>query len=360
MRSNGVIVRQATPEEVLSWDELIARFPNHRVFHKKTWLESLQAFSGAKPLYLMFEKEGALAAMLPGFLTKVAGLNLFVSPREGWQTGSMGIASLAEISPAETLAGLIPYLEGRHRVQHIEMICRGQDTRDISSLGFSVEEMETQTVQLLPGPEEVTLKHLPQKTRNQLRKAQKMGLVARIAEQESFVDEFYTQAQLVFTRNRHAIPFARNRVLQLFRFMRSSGNLLPISVHLPQNDACIATGLFLANGREMFLWGWAHRQEYGSLCPMELLTWTAMRAGIASGFTSLDMAGGGKAKEKYGALPDHGTTRWLRSRYGWLTWLRASAKRGYRWQQSMRGRLRASLAGMQRNRASASAKTPVP
>jgi hypothetical protein len=128
--------------------------------------------------------------------------------------------------------------------------------------------------------------------------------------------------------------------------MNASGNLLPISVHLPQDDKCIATGIFLLNGREMYLWGWAHVYEYGSWCPMELLTWTALLKGMAAGCRFLDMAGGGKAKEKYGAVPDRSTWRLLRSRYRWLGWLRTAAKRGYRWQQSLRGRISASVGGM--------------
>jgi CelD/BcsL family acetyltransferase involved in cellulose biosynthesis len=170
-----------------------------------------------------------------------------------------------------------------------------------------------------------------------LRKAIKLGLVARVETDESFVLEFYAQIKEVFARRGKAVPFNQARVLQCFRHLKEAGNLLAISVSLPEGE-CIATGLFMREGQELHLWGWAHRTEFRWHCPTELLTWTAMRRGMEAGCTTLDMAGGGDAKLKFGALADATLCEWRWSRYAWLAQSRDLAERLYRWQQSARGR----------------------
>jgi hypothetical protein len=72
---------------------------------------------------------------------------------------------------------------------------------------------------------------------------------------------------------------------------------------------------------------------------MELLTWTAMLKGMELGCTTLDMAGGGEAKLKFGAVPDTTLYQLTWSRYSWLARTRNLAEKTYRSQQSFRGRL---------------------
>jgi Acetyltransferase (GNAT) domain len=143
------------------------------------------------------------------------------------------------------------------------------------------------------------------------------------------------------------VPFDEARVLKCFRHLKGAGNLLAVSVSLPDDSKRIATGLFMCDGRELHLWGWAHRTAYGSYCPVELLTWTAMRRAMEAGCTTLDMGGGGDAKRKYGALPDATMHEWMWSRYAWLARARDFAERVYRRQQSVRGRLARKRAGVE-------------
>jgi hypothetical protein len=152
------------------------------------------------------------------------------------------------------------------------------------------------------------------------------------------VDEFYAQVEEVLARSGVVPPFSRKRARQLFRSMQASGNLLALSIRLP-DDSCIATGLFMIEGRELYLWNWTHRTRYRWYCPTELLTWTAMQKAMEAGCTTLDMAGGGDAKVKFGAVPDQTVYRWIRSRYQWLPWLRTLARKAFKYQEAVRGRL---------------------
>lgn len=333
-------IREASPREVESWDELVGRFPGQRIFHRTVWLRYVESFSGARAVRLVFEKGGEVVGCLPGFLLRKGFLlRVFASPLAGWQTESMGpVFDSSRVAPRELFAALLPFLKARYGVQHVEMTTAHLDGEATAGLGFRFRQFSTYRVPLFPGNEERALKNIRAKTRNQLRKAFKLGLVARVEEDEAFVAEFYDQTREVFARRGKAVPFAEARVLKLFRHLKESGNLLAVSVSLP-DGRCVAAGLFMREGQELHLWGWAHRTEARWYCPTELLTWTAMQAGMAAGCTTLDMAGGGDAKLKFGAVPDAALCQWMWSRYAWLARARDLAERAYRWQQSARGRL---------------------
>jgi CelD/BcsL family acetyltransferase involved in cellulose biosynthesis len=339
-QEGSVVVREATPREVEAWDELVVRFEGCRIFHKTVWLRYVESFSGARAVRLVFERGGGIVGCLPGFLLrKGLLLRVFASPLVGWQTESMGpLFDAGRVSPREICAALVPFLKSSYGVHHVEMTCASLDGEAMVELGFRGRQFSTYRVPLFPGDEERALKNIKSKTRNQLRKAIKLGLVARVEEDESFVAEFYDQIREVFARRGKSVPFKKDRVIKCFQHLKDAGNLLAISVSLPTGGARVATGLFMREGRELHLWGWAHRTEYRWHCPVELLTWTAMRRGMEAGCTTLDMAGGGDAKLKFGALADATLYEWTWSRYAWLARARRAAEKIYRWQQSARGR----------------------
>jgi CelD/BcsL family acetyltransferase involved in cellulose biosynthesis len=125
----------------------------------------------------------------------------------------------------------------------------------------------------------------------------------------------------------------------LVECLRETDSLLPVSVYLADKEMCVATGIFLVANRELCLWGWAHRHEYGSYCPVELLTWTAIEKAMGLGCRSFDLFGGGKAKEKYGGARDYGIVRWMHSSLPGLIAGREAAKRIYRRRQKLKGGL---------------------
>jgi CelD/BcsL family acetyltransferase involved in cellulose biosynthesis len=336
-----VLIREATPRETEAWDELVVGFENYRIFHKTVWLRYVESFSGARAVRLVFERGDEIVGCLPGFLLRKGFLlRVFASPLVGWQTESMGpLFDARRVSAREVCAALVPFLKARYGVHHVEVTSAHLDREAMAGLGFRGQQFSTYRVPLFPGDEARALKNIKAKTRNQLRKAIKLGLAARAETDESFVAEFYAQVREVFARRGKAVPFKEDRVLNCFRHLKDAGNLLAISVSLPAGGKCIAAGLFMREGRELHLWGWAHRTEYGWHCPVELLTWTAMQSGMGAGCTTLDMAGGGDAKLKFGAVADATLCEWRWSRYAWLARARDLAESVYRWQQSARGRL---------------------
>ena len=335
-----IAVRPATADEIARWDLLVLQFPGWRVFHLRSWIESIEAFAGVNAIYLMVERGGERVGCIPGFLVRVGPLRAFCSPREGWQSDSMGpLFDPTRVDAAELLAALVTALERHFGVHHIEMAAPGLDAAAMEGLRFQGRKVFTYRAELHPGDPAKTLSAVHPRTRTYMRSLTKGNLIAAINEDQGFVDEHYQQIQGVFARRGTSVPFSKERVRQLVNHMRPSGHLLTVAIRTSDHNRCIATGLFLVGGTELHLWSWAHREEFGRLHPIELLTWVAMQKGMEAGCTSLDFSGGGQAKAKYGAAPDETNVRWMRSRYRWIADLRHLAVRGYRMQQTARGRV---------------------
>ncbi len=334
-----VTVRPATPAERAEWDQLVARFPNCRIVHKRPWIEWLEACGCGAPLYLVFERAGEVVGAIPGLLVRIGLLRLYGSPLPGWQTPAMGpVFDPAQVSTEELVGALVPFLERRHHVHHVELLSGDLDARPMQTLGFRSEAVPTYRAPLYPGDEARMMKALKESARRNIRRAAKLGLVARLEDDEAIVAEHYAQLQEVFVRGGNTVSFGEERAREFFRHMRAAGKLLAVSVYLPEG-ANIATGLFTVDGRELLLWSWAHRTAQRWFRPTELLTWTVMTKAMAAGCDTFDFMGLGDFKTKFGAELDHTKYRWVRSRYRWLARARDLAERGYRWQQSLRGRI---------------------
>jgi len=335
----SVTIREATDAERPGWDELIETFPNRRVVHTTAWLAALEGSGYGRPLQLVFERDGVVVACLPGLLRRLGPLRLFGSPLPGWETASMGPAfDPAAVTTAEMAAALVPLLERRYGVHHIELVSPDLDGAAMAALGFRSEVVPTYRGPLYPGDEAKSFRLLKESARRNIKRAEKLGLTAVIESDERFVDEHYEQLKEVYERGGHAITFRKSRALECFRRLAAAGKLVAVSVRLPDGTS-IATGMFTIDAGELLLWTWAHRIAHRWYRPTELLTWTVMRRAVAAGCTRLDLMGLGDFKAKFGASLDETKRRWVRSRYAWLTQMRDLAERGYRLQQTVRGRL---------------------
>ena len=339
-----LVVREASAAEVAMWDSIAERFPGCRVVHTKAWMRSLEDSGKGRPLYLVFEKDGAIVGCLPGLIARVGPFRLFGSPLPGWQSVSMGpLFDPARITTSELLSALVPALEQRWGVHHVELLCTNLDSSDMNAAGFRGEPVYTYRAPLFPGDEARTLKGMKDSARRNIKRAEKLGLVTVFEDDDAFLKEHIEQVIEVFRRGGNSMPMNRNRVEQYFRHMRDSGRLIAASVYLPDPHVRIATAMFTIHGKELLLWTWAHREQYRWYRPTELLTWKIMQRAMAAGCTTLDFMGRGDFKAKFGAELDGTHYRWVRSRYGWLTSLRDFAQRAYRWQQALRGRIARGL-----------------
>jgi len=337
--THGLRVREATAPELEQWDSIVRGFPNYRLPHTRAWLEALVASSCGDPLYLVLEDDQGIVGVLPGLVRKVGRWRLFGSPLAGWQTVSLGPAfDPARFDTAAFAAAIVPYLEREHRIDHIELLHLGLDADAMRAAGFEGEPVATYRAPLFPGDVARTFKQLKDSARRNIKRARRLGLVVKFENDDSFVDEHYSQVQEVYRRGGYTVPFSRQRVFEFFQRLKASGNLVAVSVYLPGGRVNIATGLFAIEGKELLLWMWAHRGHYRWYRPTELMTWAVMELAVQRGCESLDFMGRGPFKTKFGAQLDETKMRWMRGRHRWLMRARDVARTAYYWQQGAVGR----------------------
>lgn len=139
------------------------------------------------------------------------------------------------------------------------------------------------------------------KLRNQVRKAEKSGLTARVGGEELLAD-FYT----VFVRNMRDLGtpvYARKFFMEVLRVF--PGQTRIIAVYLEEKP--VAAGL-LSWFRDTLEIPWASSiRDYNPLCPNNLLYWTALQFALSHGFKRFDFGrstpGGGTYtfKKQWGA-----------------------------------------------------------
>jgi predicted ATP-grasp superfamily ATP-dependent carboligase len=339
-RQSAVLIREATREELERWDDLVMRFDNYRISHKHTWMQSLQSTVKGQPLFLVYERANRIVGCIPGFLTNIGPLRLFGSPLQGWQTVSMGpVFDSDAVSTDELVTPLIDFLKTRYGVHHIEIISSDLDQQVMRDLRFRSEHLPTWRAPLFPDDQNRSMRAMKDSARRNVRRGIKLGLEVKFEEDESFVDEHYDQLREVFARGGASLPFGKKRALDFFRHMKASGNLVAVSVYLPNDGPNIATGMFTIEGRELLLWMWTHRTEYRWFRPTELMTWSVMKRAMDLGCDTFDFMGRGDFKAKFGAELEYTKHRWSWSRYEWLAISRTLAVRAYKSQQAVRGKM---------------------
>lgn len=338
--SGSVVARAASPGEVRAWDDLVTQFSNHRITHTVGWMRYLEASVGGRATFIVFEKAGAIVGCLPGLLVRLGPLRLFGSPLPGWQTSSMGPAFAAgRITTAEITTSALTLLQHSFGVHHVELVSADLDAATMQDVGFRGESVPTFRAPLHPQRHDTALKQLKTNARRNVQRGIRLGLLTKFEDDESFVDEAYSQITEVFIRGGNTVPFGKHRVLEFFRHMKASGRLLAISVYLPDRPVSIASGMFTVCGNELALWQWAHRTAYRWYRPTELMTWVVMQKAMEAGCTTFDLMGLGDFKANFGAHLDESLRRWVWSGSRYLVLLRDFAEICYRHRQSIMGRL---------------------
>ena len=341
-------LREASAAELAGWDAVLRRFPRPRAEQTKCWVDSLADTGEGRPLFLVWTVNGEIVGCLPGLLKKVGPFTLFGSPLPGWQAGGMGPSfDPARVTTSQLIGSLIPVLEERYGVDHVELLTSHLDAGAMATLGFRGEAVPTYRAPLFPGNEPKQLKALKDSARRNIKRAQRLGLEVRFATvAEPFCETHYQQLRDVYVRGGHAIPFGVDRVRATFHHLKDAGVLMAPYVTLPDHTTIIASGIFATEGKELLLWSWAHSTRYRWYRATEMLTWAVMTRAMALGCDTFDFMGLGDFKAKFGASLDHSKTRWVRSRTPWLVRLRDVAARVYGLQQSLRGRMRRAIAGL--------------
>ncbi len=323
----------------VDWARLDA-LPDRVLFQTRAWLEFLADTQGGEPVVAVLRDGQEERGWFTGLVTSRLGMRLLGAPLPGWTTQYMGFNLLPGSSRGEALAGLARFAFGDLRCVHAEVCDRYAGPADLQPLAGPCDEILTYSVDLRPEEDEIR-RRMTSGTRQNMRKAERVGLTVEDAEPEGFAAEYYAQLEDVFAKQRLVPTYSQQRVEALIRHVHPTGNLQLIRVRAADGTS-IATALVAGLGPAAYFWGGASWRQHQHLRPNELLFWHAFTTWKARGAEEFDFGGGGDYKRKYGAcelvVPHARLSRWRV-----LEHLRDAAKHAVKVRQQAAGAVRRAV-----------------
>jgi len=252
------------------WNRFVLASPESTYFHLFEWTKVIEQTYGMDTRFLgAFEGE-TLIAVLPAVITKKGGskaVSLAFGTYGGWLFAPGADAGEVRVAFMQFLAG--------ERVTQLENRQIGDPPSGIPA------DQVTQRTLLARQPEELW-KRLDPKVRNQVRKAQKEGLVARWGLNQ--LEDFFS----VYSVNMHYLgtpPHPRSFFSAMIEAFPELVELLTIRL----DDKPLAAMLLMKFKRQLADPWAASLREYASLCPNMLMYWEAMKYGCERGFEEFDL-----------------------------------------------------------------------
>ena len=300
------------PEIILldeKWDGLIQDLPNAHLLQTSEWAE-VKSEVGWKPLPLIWfneQKNPSAAALFLIRTVKITpigpGISIGYIPRGpilGWQDEHLRKIVLADIQKiARDRHLLFVKIDPELRVgsgvpgreEAIEDPVGAQTLEEMKNTGWHYSENQVQfkntALLSLEGTEEDWLKRMKQKTRYNLRLAERSGVNVRLAAEAEF-PEIYKMYAETSVRDGFVIR-AEEYYLNVWRLFYSAGMLSPL---IAEVDGQKVAGLMLFSfGKAAwYLYGMStsmHREKM----PNYLLQWEAMRIAKGKGCQVYDLWG---------------------------------------------------------------------
>jgi hypothetical protein len=279
------------------WEEAISDYDFKYLFHRSIWLRFLEETQPGKILKFKIMNNGRVEGYLAGLLVRKGPLNIWGSPLPGTTTNYMGPIVNKHFNTEDFIKALDDFSR-THKIHHVELVSPFLNKDVMEGVGYTVFKDITYVVSLTPN-EDLMWKKLKSECRNRIRKGINNGLTVEDTDDPTFVREYYNELLEVFGRQGLVPTYPIERVKSLFANLKPN-NLLALQVK--SKDIVVATGLFPYDDRCVYFFGGASWTKYQSLCPNELLHWTAMTIAAKIGIKEYDMTGGGTFKPKFGGI----------------------------------------------------------
>jgi serine/alanine adding enzyme len=288
----GLRVSVAAPADRGDWDEFVTQRGDEAGYHAWGWQDVFAKAFGHRSVYLMARRGDEVAGVLP--LVEIRS-RLFGNTLTSLPFVNYGGVIADQPDAAEALATAARAEAEQRRCGHVELRHVAPQFPHLPSKQHKV----AMRLPLVPNLWEA----LDRKVRNQIRKAEKSGLVVERGG-DALVPDFYK----VFARNMRDLgtPVYSRRLFE--EVLRTFPNRSLIHV-VRLNGEAIAAGLTYRT-RTMVQLPWASSiREFNSLCPNVLLYWDAIQFAQASGAATFDMGrstpneGTFKFKAQWGAEP---------------------------------------------------------
>jgi len=316
-----VLKLERVPYEPEWWNNTLHQFPERTVYQTPAWLAFLEDTQGGEIVTAALHDGNSIVGYFAGLIVSKFGLRLLGSPLPGWTTSYMGFNLHSDAPLLEALEALRHFAFHDLRCVHVEVMDHRFGTAELElprfrARGYNGFELD------LRSTEDELFARLSRSCRTCIRKAAKSGVsVEEVGtEDEDFVQEYWTQMQDVFAKQRLVPTYGPERVRAVIRYLGPTGHLILLRARDPEGRS-IATGIYPAMHERAYIWGGASLRAFQILRPNEALLWKGVSLLKARQIKFFDLGGGGEYKRKYGgrriSIP------WLRSsRYPLLETLR--------------------------------------
>ncbi len=272
-----------------AWDAFVAAHSRATAYHAWAWRRVFEQAFDHECVYLAARRAGAIAGVLPLVSFRSLLFGRFLVSLPFFNYGGL----LAD--DEETLRALVEGARGQaaaRRAKHVEI-------RHVARTCLELPCRQHKVAMALPleATAEAQWKALDNKVRNQVRKAQKSGLVAERGGAE-LIDDFYE----VFAHNMRDLGTPVYGLQFFDEVFRAAPEAC--AVHVVRKDGRpIAAGITIAH-RDTVENPWASSlREFRALCPNMLLYWHMLEDSLARGTRVFDFGR---------STPDEGTYHFKR------------------------------------------------
>lgn len=277
------------------WDVYVRDSISTTFCHQFAWRAVIEEAYGHRTFYLMARREEAVGGILPLVLVKSVLFGASLTSMPFLDYGGI-CADDPEI--AHRLLVAARGLQEEQRVGTIEL----RQCQPIVNAGSARLDKVSMVLDLSAG-DEALWRSLPAKVRNQVRKAEKSGLIISEGGVE-FLDEFY-DVFVVNMRDLGSPVHDKAFFLHLFRNFGQQARCTLI-----RDGQKTVGGLIVLLFKDTMLVPWASSlRDYFSKCPNNLLYWSAIQSGCQRGFRQFDFgrstigSGTYEFKRQWGAQP---------------------------------------------------------
>jgi len=256
------------------WDRFVTRHPHASAYHVWQWRHVFEKAFGHETVYLAAREHGAIAGVLP--------LVLFNSRVFGRFASSLPFVNYGGVlardgAVAEFLLERATAMLAERKLAHVELRHTARQFPDLQARAHKVAMLLT-----LERDRDQAWEKLDRKVRNQVRKAEKSQMTARVGGAE-LLDRFYD----VFARNMRDL----GTPVYSPRFFAAVFAAFPTTarVFLVDTGDVTVAGAITLSFRDTVENPWASSlREYRSLSPNTLLYWRMIEHAIATGHTTFD------------------------------------------------------------------------
>ncbi len=287
MKGSKLAVEQISTNEVIDLAEVINKSEESTIFHTSEWNNILFEVFGTKLIILMVKRNsepvGSLTLNESG---KFGPRTVYRSPDRRFETvygGPLAIAGLTDQGLIKKQ--LIKYLQSKSKASFIELWLPPIINADpLKEMGFQVTPFYTSIVNLAKNEEQLWT-NIHQKTRNQIRKAQKSG-VQIIKDGSAYLAEYYAMVKETLGSEGVSVLPLRfyEKVLNVLEPKKMAR--LFIAIH---NGKAISGAIFLFHKDTVYYWHGASLREYLSVSPNNLIQWELIKLSRQEGYIKYDL-----------------------------------------------------------------------